>query len=82
VPILNLSKDLKLRFISSDATASFRPHPANLDQPIEAADGLMAVDPGLSLNCRSVLRSGRTVVSLRLSRSDGYMECLLDVHHW
>lgn len=59
---LIVSKDLNLRFISSDATASFRPHTAHLDLPIEAAEGLMAVDPGLSLDCRSVLRGGPTVV--------------------
>ena len=59
---LIVSKDLNLRFLSSDATASFRPHPAHLDQPIEAAEGLMAVDPGLSLDCRSVLRGGPALV--------------------
>lgn len=71
--ILILAKDLKLRFISPDATASFRPHPAHLDQPIEAAEGLMTVDPGLSLDCRSVLRGGPTVVrEVNPSRADGY----------
>ncbi len=59
---LILSKDMKLRFISDGATASFRPHPAHLDQPIEAAEGLMQVDPDLSLDCRSILRDRMAVV--------------------
>jgi len=71
---LILSKDLKLRFISPDATTSFRPYPAHLEQPIDAAKDLMAVDPGLSLDCRSVMRGGSTVMrELNSSRSEGYL---------
>lgn len=75
---LILSKDFKLRFISPDATASFRPHPAHLDQPIEAAEGLMAVDPGLSLDCQSVLR-GRPAVACEIhpSGGDGYLRRIM-----
>lgn len=76
--LLILSKDLKLRFISPDATASFRPHPAHLDLPIEAAEGLMAVDPGLSLDCRSALREGATVLrEINPSRDDGYLRRIM-----
>lgn len=75
---LILSKDLKLRFISPDATASFRPHPAHLEQPIETAEGLMAVDPGLSLDCQSVLRGGPAVArEINPSRSDGYLRRIM-----
>ena len=75
---LILSKDLKLRFISPDATALFRPHPAHLDQSIEAAQGLMAVDPGLSLDCRSVLRGGpATSREINPSGGDGYMRRIM-----
>ncbi len=75
---LILSKDLKLRFISPDATASFRPHPAHLGQPIEAAGALMTVDPGLSLECRAALR-GRpaTVREIKLSGGGGYMRRIM-----
>lgn len=71
---LILSKDLKLRFISPDATASFRPYPVHLDLPIEAAEGLMAVDPGLSLDCRPVLRSG-PAVAREINPSGGAVIC-------
>lgn len=72
------SKDLKLRFISPDATALFRPHPAHLDQPIEAAQGLMAVDPGLSLDCRSVLRGGPTTSrEINPSGGNGYVRRIM-----
>lgn len=75
---LILSNDLNLRFISPDATASFRPHPAHLDLPIEAAAGLMAVDPGLSLDCQSVLRGGPAVVrELTPSGGDGYLRRIM-----
>lgn len=75
---LILSKDLKLRFISPDATASFRPYPAHLDLPIETAEGLMAVDPGLSLDCRSVLRGGRAVArEINPSGGDGYLRRIM-----
>ncbi|MBR2656088.1 MAG: PAS domain-containing protein [Loktanella sp.] len=75
---LILSKDLKLRFISPDATALFRPHPAHLDQSIEAAQGLMAVDPGLSLDCRSVLRGGpATLREINPSGGDRYMRRIM-----
>ena len=75
---LIVSKDYKIRFISPDATASFRPHPAHLEQPIEAAEGLMAVDPGLSLDCRSVLRGGSAVVrDLSPSGGAGYLRRIM-----
>ena len=75
---LILSKDLKLRFISPDATASFRPHPAHLDLPLEATEGLMAVDPGLSLDCRSVLRGGPAVArEINPSGGDGYLRRIM-----
>lgn len=71
---LILSKDLELRFISPDATAPFRPHPAHLNEPIEAAEGLIAVDPGLSLDCRSVLRGGPALArELNPSEGNGYL---------
>ena len=75
---LILSKDHKIRFISPDATASFRPHPAHLDQPIEAAEGLMAVDPGLSMDCRSVLRGGPAVArETHPSGGEGYLRRIM-----
>lgn len=75
---LILSNELKLRFISPDATASFRPHPAHLDQPIEAAEGLMAVDPGLSLDCRSVMRGGPVVArEIHPSEGEGYLRRIM-----
>lgn len=75
---LILSNDLKLRFISPDATASFRPHPAHLGQLIEAAEGLIAVDPGLSLDCRSVLRGGPAVArEVHPSGGDGYLRRIM-----
>lgn len=76
--ILILSKDHKISFISPDATAQFRPHPAHLNLPIEAAEGLMEVDPGLSLDCRSVLRGGPAVArELNLSGGDGYLRRIM-----
>jgi len=49
-----------------------------LEQPIEAAEGLMAVDPGLSLDCRSVLRGGSAVVrDLSPSGGDGYLRRIM-----
>ncbi|MGO4917808.1 PAS domain-containing sensor histidine kinase [Pseudogemmobacter sp. W21_MBD1_M6] len=75
---LILSKDLDLRFISPDATASFRPHPAHLDQPIEVAEGLMEVDPGLSLDCRAALRGGPAVRrEINPSGGDGYLRRIM-----
>lgn len=75
---LILSKDLILRFISPDATASFRPYPAHLDLPLETAEGLMAVDPGLSLDCRSVLRGGPAVArEINPSGGDGYLRRIM-----
>lgn len=75
---LILSKDLKLRFISPDASVSFRPHPAHLDQPIEAAGGLMAVDPGLSLECRAVLRGKpATMREIKPFGGDGYLRRIM-----
>lgn len=61
--IFILSKNLKFRFISPDATVPFRPHPVHLDQPIETAAGLMEVDPGLSLDSRSALQGALVVPS-------------------
>lgn len=76
--ILILSKDLKLRFTSPDATASFQPRHAHLDQPIEAAKGLMAVDPDLSLDCRSVLRGWPAAVrEVTPSGGEGYMRRIM-----
>lgn len=78
VLILILSKDLKLRFISPDTTAPFRPHPAHLDCPIEAAEGLMAVDPSLSLDCRLALQ-GKPAALRKISSSagDGYLRRIM-----
>jgi PAS domain S-box-containing protein len=76
--LLILSKDLKLRFIAPDATASFQPRHAHLDQPIEGAEGLMAVDPGLSLDCRSVLRGGQASVrQVSPFGGEGYMRRIM-----
>lgn len=75
---LILSKDLKLRFISPDVTASFRPYPAHLDLPIETAEGLMTVDPGLFLDCRSVLRGGPDVArEINPSGGDRYLRRIM-----
>jgi len=75
---LILSKDHELRFISADSSALFRPHPAHLNQPIEAAEGLMAVDPGLALDCRSALRGRPTVArEINPSGGDGYLRRIM-----
>lgn len=75
---LIVSKDLNLRFVSPDATASFRPHPAHLDRPTESAEGLMAVDPSISLGCRAALRGSPTVVrEINPSGGDGYLRRIM-----
>ena len=58
--ILIFSRDLTLQFISNgDATASFRPLPAQIGQPIEAARSLVAADPTLPLACSAALKGER-----------------------
>lgn len=54
--ILILSENLKIQFISPGAVLPFGPFPADLNQPIELANGLMEVDPQLPLDCRAVLQ--------------------------
>jgi len=58
--ILVLSEKLELRFVSSDSTASFHPHPDNVGQPLESALGLIVFDPGLPLECRALLKGTAT----------------------
>jgi hypothetical protein len=51
---------------------------AHLDLPIESAEGLMEVDPGLSLDCLSVLRGGPAVMrELNPSGGDGYLRRIM-----
>lgn len=58
--LLIFSRELTLQFISgADATASFRPLPGQIGQPIEAARALIAADPKLPLACRVALKGER-----------------------